>query len=140
MNDPFYQAVDDLHALFGFAQGESLSDAALLDFRIRFLEEEVRELREAAEHCKQSMSVANISALLREMADVQAVLSGFAVSFGLPMAEAFQRVCTANRSKLVDGKPMQTPEGKMLKGPNFKPPVMDDLAAALLEKMNLAKA
>jgi len=131
-SDPFYDAVDELHQLFGFARGAALSDHALLDFRIRFLEEEVRELKEAAANCKQDLSTANVAHLLREMADVQGVLSGFAVSFGLPMDEAFQRVCAANRSKLVNGKPMRTPEGKMLKGPDYRPPEMDDLAAKLL--------
>lgn len=42
--------------------------------------------------------------------------------------EAFRRVHASNMSKLgEDGKPIHREDGKVLKGPNYKPPVMDDL-------------
>ena len=41
---------------------------------------------------------------------------------------AFARVHQSNMSKLDDdGKPMKRKDGKVLKGPNYKPPVLDDL-------------
>lgn len=42
--------------------------------------------------------------------------------------EAFRRVHVSNMSKLgSDGKPVYREDGKVLKGPNYKPPVLDDL-------------
>jgi predicted HAD superfamily Cof-like phosphohydrolase len=42
--------------------------------------------------------------------------------------EAFWRVHESNMSKLGDdGKPLRREDGKVLKGPNYKPPVLDDL-------------
>lgn len=47
------------------------------------------------------------------------------------MAEAFRRVHESNMSKLGDdGKPLRREDGKILKGPNYKPPVLDDLLAS----------
>lgn len=42
--------------------------------------------------------------------------------------DAFLRVHASNMSKLGDdGKPLRREDGKILKGPNYKPPVLDDL-------------
>lgn len=42
--------------------------------------------------------------------------------------EAFDRVHQSNLSKLDDnGKPIRREDGKILKGPNYKPPFLDDL-------------
>lgn len=43
--------------------------------------------------------------------------------------EAFRRVHASNMSKLgPNGKPIYREDGKVLKGPNYKPPALDDLA------------
>ena len=68
------------------------------------------------------------AALLKELCDLQYVLSGFAVTFGLPFDEAFKRVHESNMSKLgPDGKPIYREDGKVLKGPNYKKPDLSDL-------------
>ena len=68
------------------------------------------------------------AALLKELCDLQYVLSGFAVTFGLPFDEAFRRVHESNMSKLgPDGKPIYREDGKVLKGPNYKKPDLSDL-------------
>ena len=42
--------------------------------------------------------------------------------------EALYRVHRSNMSKLgEDGKPIRREDGKILKGPNYKPPFLDDL-------------
>lgn len=44
------------------------------------------------------------------------------------MMEAFLRVHRSNMSKLGDdGKPIRREDGKIMKGPNYVPPVLDDL-------------
>ena len=55
------------------------------------------------------------------------VVSGFAVTFGLSVTPAFNRVHESNMSKLVDGKPLLNDWGKVQKGENYKPPNMEDL-------------
>jgi predicted HAD superfamily Cof-like phosphohydrolase len=46
------------------------------------------------------------------------------------LEEAFDRVHASNMSKLGhDGKPVRRQDGKVLKGPNYQPPVLDDLIA-----------
>lgn len=56
--------------------------------------------------------------------------------FGAPQPEiryeAFRRVCASNMTKLVDGVPLRNEAGKVLKGPNYQPPYLDDLAERLL--------
>ena len=54
--------------------------------------------------------------------DVREMFSGEVVS------EALRRVHQSNMSKLgEDGKPLRRADGKILKGPNYKPPVLIDL-------------
>jgi predicted HAD superfamily Cof-like phosphohydrolase len=52
------------------------------------------------------------------------------VSLGLgnELVEAYRRVHISNMSKLgEDGKPIYRDDGKVLKGPNYKPPDLNDL-------------
>ena len=71
--------------------------------------------------------------MLKEMADVQYVLSGLAVTLGLPLQEAFNRVHQSNMSKLgLDGKPLYRDDGKVMKGPNYLPPDMETLLETIL--------
>lgn len=68
--------------------------------------------------------------LLKELCDLQYVISGMAVAFGLPLQVAFNRVHASNMSKLgEDGKPIYREDGKVLKGPNYEPPDLKDLVA-----------
>lgn len=107
----------------------------------RLVAEERKEVQEAA------------AALLKELLDLTYVVAGYAHLFGEERAEtelgpalsntllndlieafsdvggeAFRRVHTSNMSKLGDdGKPIRREDGKIMKGPNYKPPVLDDL-------------
>ena len=69
----------------------------------------------------------NRAHLTKELADILYVVYGAAVTFGLPLEEVFNRVHISNMSKLVDGKPLKRDDGKVLKGPNYQPPQLDDL-------------
>jgi len=44
------------------------------------------------------------------------------------LEEIFERIHQSHISKLVDGKPLKRENGKFLKGPNYRPPFLDDLA------------
>ena len=70
----------------------------------------------------------NKADLTKELADLLYVTIGFAVTFGLPLCEVFERVHQSNMSKLgEDGKPIYREDGKVMKGPNYQPPKLDDL-------------
>ena len=127
--NPYTQAVREFHTVFGAASDRRLSDQALLAARLRFIDEEVAELKQAVAEMSATPTTATTAMMMRELADVLYVVTGFAVAFGLPLEDAFARVHQANMSKLVDGKPLTDASGKILKGPNFCPPQLDDLAA-----------
>ena len=65
---------------------------------------------------------------VKELADLLYVIYGYAVTFGIDLDAAFRRVHLSNMSKLgPDGKPVLRADGKVMKGPNYQPPVMQDL-------------
>ncbi len=66
--------------------------------------------------------------LTKELCDLLWVTYQAAAFFGLPIEKAFQRVYDSNMSKLGDeGKPVLREDGKILKGPNYKPADLGDL-------------
>ena len=71
--------------------------------------------------------------LLKELCDLQYVLSGTVVSFNAivdSFTPAFNRVHSSNMSKLDDeGNPVLNSYGKVTKGPNYKAPDLEDLVA-----------
>jgi hypothetical protein len=53
---------------------------------------------------------------------------GYAISMGWDLNEAFKRVHESNMSKVDNnGKPIFNASGKVMKGPNYKPPCLKDL-------------
>ena len=65
---------------------------------------------------------------LKELADLVYVCYQFAENMGWFLDEALDRVHKSNMSKLGDdGKPIYREDGKVLKGPNYKPPNLEDL-------------
>ena len=68
---------------------------------------------------------------LKELADLVYVCFQFAASQEWDLDEAMRRVHKSNMSKLgADGKPIYRADGKVLKGPNYMPPNLDDLINA----------
>lgn len=66
-------------------------------------------------------------ALLKELSDLVYVCFQFAAAAGWDLNTALDRVHESNLSKLVDGKPVKNPQGKVTKGPNYHPPTLIDL-------------
>ena len=65
---------------------------------------------------------------LKELADLVYVCYQYAANMGWSLDEALDRVHKSNMSKLgEDGKPVYREDGKVLKGPNYKPPTLTDL-------------
>ncbi len=66
---------------------------------------------------------------LKELADLVYVCYQYAENMGWFLDEALNRVHESNMSKLdEDGKPIyREKDGKVLKGPNYRPPDLSDL-------------
>ncbi len=68
----------------------------------------------------------DLSNVAKETADLLYVVYGTAASMGLPIDEVYSAVHTSNMSKLGDdGQPLRRGDGKVLKGPNYQPPIID---------------
>ena len=65
---------------------------------------------------------------LKELADLVYVCYQYADNMNWFLDEALDRVHKSNMSKLdEDGNPIYRDDGKVLKGPNYKPPNLTDL-------------
>ena len=65
---------------------------------------------------------------LKELADLVYVCYQYAENMNWFLDEALDRVHKSNMSKLdEDGHPIYREDGKVLKGPNYKPPNLTDL-------------
>ena len=127
----YYDAVKAFTVAMGQPVGQEVlsSDLDLLKMRTKLIEEETKEVvQETLWEDAYGNPKINKAELTKELADLLYVTYGFAVTFGLPIDEVFERVHRSNMSKLAaDGKPVYRDDGKVLKGPNYQPPKLDDL-------------
>ena len=113
-----------------FRQKYNLKSSPTKDKRIyqkTLIEEEFKEFLEAEgflfRHGQNFQEEA-----LKELADLVYVCYQYAENMGWFLDEALNRVHISNMSKLGDdGKPIYREDGKVLKGPNYKPPNLEDL-------------
>lgn len=124
---------EDIVSEFNEAMGQPLNqkfEPRLLVLRHDLLKEEMAEVSvEVSNILAQLMNgVAKeetVANLIKELCDLQYVLSGFAATFGIDLDKAFMEVHRSNMSKLGDdGKPIYREDGKVLKGKNYVAPDM----------------
>lgn len=105
---------------------EVINDPERSNFQLTLINEEHRELLEA--HLKVRDYEGAEADCLKELADLVYVCFQYAENLDWDLMEALRRVHKSNMSKLgEDGKPVRRDDGKVLKGPNYRPPVLDDL-------------
>jgi predicted HAD superfamily Cof-like phosphohydrolase len=125
-----YDAVKAFTVAMGQPVGEDMNDTSdrlLMKMREDLITEECREVLAETRRAWDEGTI-DKAELTKELADLLYVVYGFAVTFGLPIDEVFERVHRSNMSKLGDdGKPLYRDDGKVLKGPNYQPPKLDDL-------------
>ena len=94
----------------------SFPDEKIQNLRIKLIDEELKEFREAIKN-KDIVEVADA------LTDILYVTYGAGHAFGIDLDKCFQEVQNSNMSKLgKDGKPIYNNMGKVMKGPNyFKP-------------------
>ncbi|MCC6597358.1 MAG: nucleoside triphosphate pyrophosphohydrolase family protein [Alphaproteobacteria bacterium] len=121
MSKTTLEQVQEFHETYGLPVESTpkINDAKTNALRINLLAEELDELKEALEQ-------GDIVEVLDALTDLQYVLDGAYLSFGLHAVKqtAFNEVHRSNMSKLgADGKPIRRPEdGKVLKGPDYFEP------------------
>jgi len=101
------------------ASGRSLQKTLIVEEFKEFLESEGQLLIDFKRNSEDT---------LKELADLVYVCYQYAANLGWDLDEALDRVHASNMSKLdEDGKPIYREDGKVLKGPNYKPPTLTDL-------------
>lgn len=122
-NKTTLEMVQEFHEIYGLPvePEQTTGSDQTKELRINLLQEELDELKEALEN---DDMVETLDALI----DLQYVLDGAFLSFGLQNAKeaAFKEVHRSNMSKLgEDGKPIRREgDGKVMKGPNYFKPDM----------------
>ncbi len=130
----FHQAmVSRFHQAFGHPVCDTVTipDAKHRLLRVRLIAEELKEYADAsgvpfeykvgvlAEVSKE----VNVIEAADALGDLDYVVQGSNVVWGFPGQEIFHAIHTSNMSKLGrDGKPVLDEHGKVVKGPNYKPP------------------
>jgi predicted HAD superfamily Cof-like phosphohydrolase len=116
--------VREFHEVFGLDHPDRPTGIPpeLAAVRQRLLDEEVAEVAEAAAAVQADPSPKRLAELARELADVVYVTYGTAITHGIDLDAVIAEVHRANMSKLDDdGRPVVR-DGKVQKGPNFRPP------------------
>lgn len=95
----------------------------------RLISEEYEETIAACMQCvNDDFTQSSKIELLKELADLVFVCYQMAAYMDIDLDQAMYRVFKSNMSKLDDeGKPIRRHDGKVLKGPNYKLPILDDL-------------
>lgn len=137
-----YVKVRDFHKLFDLSVG-NISNPKIQDakLRIKLMKEEFDELIEAIgykivhdefgnyeikENVYPKCNREQLNDIAKELSDLLYVTYGTGVSFGIDCDEIFRKVHESNLSKLgEDMKPIRREDGKVLKGPNYKPANID---------------
>jgi NTP pyrophosphatase (non-canonical NTP hydrolase) len=112
--------------VFRLAAEQSIDpdDERVQEMQMTLIREEFNELLEA--HINEDTDEDKIHTL-KELADLVFVCYQYAVARNWNLDIALKRVFESNMSKFVDGKPLRREDGKILKGPNYQPPFLDDL-------------
>ena len=96
-------------------------DEKTVNMRIDLIHEEFDELKQAV-YGKDGTLVDVADAL----SDILYVVYGAAHSFGIDIDDCFREVHVSNMSKVgEDGKPIYREDGKVIKGPNYHPPKLE---------------
>ena len=115
-----FQMVQEFHDKFGIKQA-TLDNEDAQELRLDLIKEELNEVED--ELCPLVFPPIVKSRLAKELADLLYVVYGTAVTFDIPIDKVFHLVHESNMSKLGnDGKPVYREDGKVTKGPNYKPP------------------
>ena len=120
--ETFNQEILDNLSRFGFIKKQ------LWDMQVGLINEESCEFLEAAEEMYADPENPDLrEALVKELSDLVFVCYQFAATYGIDLDKAMTLVFESNMSKLDEqGMPIYREDGKVLKGPNYRPPNLAD--------------
>lgn len=119
--------VEDFHRKFDILvqAGPAIPDRSTKELRVRLIQEEFDELKEA-------LAQENLVAVAKEMADLLYVVYGTAVSYGIDLEPVFHEVHRSNLSKVGGYK---RADGKWVKPPTYCPASLEPILNAQREHM-----
>ena len=118
-----FELVGDFMEVFGQEVNfvPTLRDQETQDLRIDLIQEELDELQLA-------FTNKDIVEVAVALTDLLYVVYGAGHAFGIDLDECFTEVHESNMSKLgEDGKPIYREDGKVLKGPGYFPPNLEEI-------------
>lgn len=117
MKTPFEKVLDFTKAFGAFyAPTPSIPSQDIIDLRVRLVQEEWNETMAALDR-------RDVVAAADGLGDLIYVVNGFALALGVNLDDVFDEIHASNMTKLgEDGKPIYREDGKVLKGPNYRPP------------------
>jgi len=99
----------------------TLRDRETRSLRVELIQEELEELQNGLD----SRDIVEVADALT---DLLYVVYGAGHAFGIDLDECFAEVHESNMSKLGEnGRPIYREDGKVLKGPNYFPPNLEDI-------------
>ena len=105
-------------------------DQKIQNLRLALIDEEVGELRQAIQD-KDMVEVADA------LTDILYVVYGAGHAFGIDLDECYNEVHRSNLTKLgEDGYPMKDEDGKVMKGPNYEEPDLEQFLHGFPERFS----
>ena len=119
--------VREFHKTFGLhvAGHPSVPDEKTETLRVRLIQEEFDELKEAVE-------AKHLPHVAKELADLLYVVYGTAVSYGIDVEPVFQEVQRSNMSKVGGSR---RADGKWIKPPTYSPANLEPILARQSNRM-----
>ena len=116
-----FEMVGDFMEAFGqeVLYMPSMPDTNLAALRLDLINEEVQELRDG-------LGKNSMLEIADALTDILYVVYGAGHAFGIDLDECFNEVHRSNMTKLgEDGRPLYRDDGKVMKGPNYEDPNLE---------------
>ena len=116
-----FEKVGDFMEAFGqeVLYVPTMPDFNLAALRLDLIEEEVQELRDG-------LGRSSLLEVADALTDILYVVYGAGHAFGIDLDDCFHEVHRSNMTKLgEDGRPLYREDGKVMKGPNYEEPDLD---------------
>jgi len=118
-----FEKVENFMRAFGqeVKPAPELAEFNTAELRLDLINEEVEELMTAVDND-------DIVEIADALTDILYVVYGTGHAYGIDLDDCFDEVHRSNMSKLgEDGKPLYREDGKVLKGPDYFPPNLEDV-------------
>lgn len=135
------QMAQEFHETMGQSIGDPRRPDITVDQALR-----IELIREEFEELKKALAAGDVIEAADALADLQYVINGAAVSWGIDLASVYEEVHASNMTKAAEAVDatnerkltgQKRADGKVMKGPNYRPP---DVAGVLKEVAECCEA